>query len=142
MDKIEPMFRIEKNNNELYVIYCDSFENPECNVIDGIRVRKTTGKHSSFAHINTLLACSYCNKVECKFHYKAGTFFTEPPLFGRELCSNCQIMYISAGFLIVYENLKKAGLLPQDYAPICCYCYRSRKINQAGDGISELFVRQ
>ena len=38
-------------------------------------------------------------------------------------CVRCGY-YLDLGYCVIINNLRKAGLLPDDFAPLCCGCYK------------------
>ena len=38
-------------------------------------------------------------------------------------CSYCDTIPLDRIYAYIIENLREADLLPEDYKPICCYCY-------------------
>lgn len=38
-------------------------------------------------------------------------------------CGYCKFWYISENHVIIINQLKEAGLLPEDYPIMCCECY-------------------
>lgn len=56
----------------------------------------------------------------------------EKHFFNHTLCSKCNIIELSAGYLYIISKLGDAGLLSKDFEPICCDClYKIEKIGTA-----------
>lgn len=78
--------------------------------------------------------------TQCFFYHSDLDFYEEIQFFISEylakgnfcVCDQCKIFYISPNYVYIIEKLKNAGLLPQDYKKLCCYCYARNKRKRDG----------
>jgi len=43
-------------------------------------------------------------------------------------CEECGGSFLSPTYVYIIDCLKEAGLLPESYKKLCCFCYNRRKV--------------
>lgn len=103
----EPELKIMKRGIASYVISC-------CSFVDDSGLRRVR---------LIPLACYYCVRKNC-------TIYEKTAKLESSLCPMCEYRQIEFGFKLIFDQLRKSGLLPKDFEPLCCICYAEKKVRK------------